>query len=187
MCRQLATSCLLCSSFARAFAFGRRVEKLLANVSGRVCLLEMVNLPVVRPSRTGCVAAESFIVRMISLGQGLGAPQNDKLRPQSVSQSVSQLFHGPAPRSPLHRLAVRLRHSRSNTSTEYSLPGATQLRPQTTDELPARRQDARPGCGSSLSLTPARCPSRERNSQLATLVSWHTSTQAPKTIISPLN
>ena len=44
-----------------------------------------------------------------------------------VSQSVSQLFHGPAPRSPLHRLAVRLRHSRSNTSTEYSLPGATQL------------------------------------------------------------
>ena len=43
-----------------------------------------------------------------------------------VSQSVSQ-FHGPAPRSPLHRLAVRLRHSRSNTSTEYSLPGATQL------------------------------------------------------------
>ena len=34
-------------------------------------------------------------------------------------QSVSQLFHGPAPRSPLHRLAVRLRHSRSNTSTEY--------------------------------------------------------------------
>ena len=46
---------------------------------------------------------------------------------ESVSQSVSQLFHGPAPRSPLHRLAVRLRHSRSNTSTEYSLPGATQL------------------------------------------------------------
>ena len=31
-------------------------------------------------------------------------------------QSVSQLFHGPAPRSPLHRLAVRLRHSRSNTT-----------------------------------------------------------------------
>ena len=66
---------VLCSSFARAFAFGRRVEKFLANVSGRVCLLEMVNLPVVRPSRTGCVAAESFIVRMISLGQGLGAAQ----------------------------------------------------------------------------------------------------------------
>ena len=43
------------------------------------------------------------------------------------SQSVSQLFHGPAPRSPLHRLAVRLHHSRSNTSTKYSLPGATQL------------------------------------------------------------
>ena len=42
-------------------------------------------------------------------------------------KSVSQLFHGPAPRSPLHRLAVRLRHSRSNTSTEYSLPGATQF------------------------------------------------------------
>ena len=44
-----------------------------------------------------------------------------------LSQSVSQLFHGPAPRSPLHRLAVRLRHSRSNTSTEYSLPGATHV------------------------------------------------------------
>ena len=39
-----------------------------------------------------------------------------------TSQSVSQLFHGPAPRSPLHRLAVRLRHSRSNTSTEYRRP-----------------------------------------------------------------
>ena len=44
------------------------------------------------------------------------------------SQSVSELFHGPAPLSPLHRLAVRLRHYRSNTSTEYSLPGATQLK-----------------------------------------------------------
>ena len=42
----------------------------------------------------------------------------------AYKHSVSQLFHGPAPRSPLHRLAVRLRHSRSNTSTEYSLPGA---------------------------------------------------------------
>ena len=41
------------------------------------------------------------------------------------AQSVSQLFHGPAPRSPLHRLAVRLRHSRSNTSTESSLPGGS--------------------------------------------------------------
>ena len=30
-----------------------------------------------------------------------------------ISQSVSHLFHGPAPRSPLHRLAVRLRHSPS--------------------------------------------------------------------------
>ena len=38
-----------------------------------------------------------------------------------------QLFHGPTPRSPLRRLSVRLRRSRSNTSTEYSLPGATQL------------------------------------------------------------
>ena len=41
--------------------------------------------------------------------------------------SVSQLFHGPTPRSPLHRLSIRLRRSRSTTSTEYSLPGATQL------------------------------------------------------------
>ena len=37
-------------------------------------------------------------------------------RALSVSQSVSQLFHGPAPRSPLHRLAVRLRHSRRAVS-----------------------------------------------------------------------
>ena len=36
-------------------------------------------------------------------------------RNAAISQPVSQLFHGPAPRSPLHRLAVRLRHSRSNT------------------------------------------------------------------------
>ena len=39
-----------------------------------------------------------------------------------VQFSSVTVFHGPAPRSPLHRLAVRLRHSRSNTSTEYSLP-----------------------------------------------------------------
>ena len=32
-------------------------------------------------------------------------------------QSVSQLFHGPAPRSPLHRLSIRLRRSRSNSLT----------------------------------------------------------------------
>ena len=57
-----------------------------------------------------------------------------------TDQSVSQLFHGPAPRSPLHRLAVRLRHSRSNTSTEYSLPGATQLsQVRSTISLPADR------------------------------------------------
>ena len=42
---------------------------------------------------------------------------------RAARQSVSQVFHGPAPRSP-HRLAVRLRRSRSNTSTEFSLPGA---------------------------------------------------------------
>ena len=44
-----------------------------------------------------------------------------------IRQSVSQLFHSPSPRSPLHRLSVRFRRSRSNTSTEYSLPGV--LRP----------------------------------------------------------
>ena len=33
------------------------------------------------------------------------------------SRSKVVMFHGPAPRSPLHQLAVRLRHSRSNTST----------------------------------------------------------------------
>ena len=63
-----------------------------------------------------------------------------------ISQSVSQLFHGPAPRSPLHRLAVRLRHSRSNTSTEYSLPGATQLSPYKSrfPDLKYRRDLSRP-------------------------------------------
>ena len=35
-----------------------------------------------------------------------------------LRQSVSPLFHGPAPRSPLRRLSVRLRRYRSNTSTE---------------------------------------------------------------------
>ena len=44
------------------------------------------------------------------------------------SQSVSYFTVPPrAHPSTAHRLAVRLRHSRSNTSTEYSLPGATQL------------------------------------------------------------
>ena len=43
------------------------------------------------------------------------------------TREPDQLFHGPAPRSPLHRLSVRFRQSRSNTSTEYSLPGAIQL------------------------------------------------------------
>ena len=37
--------------------------------------------------------------------------------PSFSSQSVSQLFHGPAPRSPLHRLAVQLRHSRTRSNT----------------------------------------------------------------------
>ena len=60
------------------------------------------------------------------------------------NQSVSQLFHGPAPRSPLHRLAVRLRHSRSNTSTEYSLLGEM---PKVSLKLmagpPVRREECR--------------------------------------------
>ena len=51
------------------------------------------------------------------------------------AQSVSQLFHGPAPRSPLHRLSIRLRRSRSNTRTEYSLPGATQLSQEVASEV----------------------------------------------------
>ena len=43
---------------------------------------------------------------------------------------ISQLFHGPAPRSPLYtgsQSGSGLRHSRSNTSTEYSLPVTTVL------------------------------------------------------------
>ena len=53
------------------------------------------------------------------------AAKNSSKSSQESCQSVSQFFHG-APRSPLHRLSVRFRRSRSNTSTEYSLPGATQ-------------------------------------------------------------
>ena len=34
---------------------------------------------------------------------------------------LNQFFHGPAPRSPLRRLSVRLRRSRSNTSIEYGI------------------------------------------------------------------
>ena len=52
-------------------------------------------------------------------------------RNAAISQPVSQLFHGPAPRSPLHRLAVRLRHSRSNTidgvtAYRYAAPRSSQ-------------------------------------------------------------
>ena len=67
-----------------------------------------------------CTIASTF------RSQGKSSFEISRRRSRSV-QSVSQLFHGPAPRSPLHRLAVRLRYSRSNTSTEYSLPGVTQL------------------------------------------------------------
>ena len=43
-------------------------------------------------------------------------------------QSVSYFTVPPrAHPTPLHRLTVRFRHPRSNTSTEYSLPGAAQL------------------------------------------------------------
>ena len=48
-------------------------------------------------------------------------------RTHHSARSRSRSFHGPAPRSPLHRLSIRLRRSRSTTSTQYSLPGATQL------------------------------------------------------------
>ena len=48
-----------------------------------------------------------------------------------VSQSVSYFTFPPRAVTPVpstgSHVAVRLRHSRSNTSTEYSLPGATQL------------------------------------------------------------
>ena len=39
------------------------------------------------------------------------APGGRSIHGSWVSQSVSQLFHGPAPRSPLHRLSIRLRRS----------------------------------------------------------------------------
>ena len=44
-----------------------------------------------------------------------------------VSQSVMSRSHPHPALKPLHRPSIRLRRSRSTTSTEYSLPGATQL------------------------------------------------------------
>ena len=54
-------------------------------------------------------------------------------------QSVSQLFHGPAPRrSPLHRLAVRLRHSRTlNEVCQFSQVQSSQVK--STSHLLLRR------------------------------------------------
>ena len=63
------------------------------------------------------------------------------------AQSVSQLFHGPAPRSPLHRLAVRLRHSRSNTSTESSLPGGSTSSPSVRHATALRTRNPRYATG----------------------------------------
>ena len=61
-------------------------------------------------------------------------------RKRPVSQSVISRSR---PALTLHRLSIRLRHSRSNTSTEYSLPGATQLSPVSCEvnleSLPADR------------------------------------------------
>ena len=94
----------------------------------------------------GTVTARSVCVLFRSCPQQ--GPQTNK---GATSQSVSQLFHGPAPRSPLYWLAVRLRHSRSNTSTDYmySLPGATQLSqvrsisPSATNHVHSRAKDPR--------------------------------------------
>ena len=62
------------------------------------------------------VASEA---KVSSEGVHEGFRETDGRAVCGLSQSVSQLFHGPAPRSPLHRLADRLRHSRSNTSTVF--------------------------------------------------------------------
>ena len=44
-----------------------------------------------------------------------------------LSQTISQLFHGPAPRSPLRRLSLRTAPPLpvEHKCTEYSLPGAS--------------------------------------------------------------
>ena len=71
---------------------------------------------------------QSLLSKTRCSGDVVSHAEKTEVLDEERNQSVSQLlFHGPAPRSPLHRLAVRLRHSRSNTNTEYSLPGATQL------------------------------------------------------------
>ena len=48
----------------------------------------------------------------------IGNDNDQNLLRHSASQSVSQLFHGPAPRSPLHRLAVRLRTNSDERGAE---------------------------------------------------------------------
>ena len=54
-----------------------------------------------------------------------GTRKKGALETSEVSQSV--ISRSRPALTPGHRLAVRLRHSQSNTSTEYSLPGAPQL------------------------------------------------------------
>ena len=71
----------------------------------------------------------------------------------------SQLFHGPTPRSPLHRLSIRLRRSRSITSTEYSLPGATQLKRHRGEPRSTRRG---PSIGIAV-IDAGRWPARHRS------------------------
>ena len=83
-----------------------------------------------------------------------------------VSQSVSHLFHGPAPRSPLHRLAVRLRHSLKSSCLLQGTARGTGSKPPLI----------RPPCNhlSSLSLLrapPPRCArlqARRRTERLPT-------------------
>ena len=48
---------------------------------------------------------------------GSGPHASRLLRPRIIIHSFSQLFHGPAPRSPLRRLSRRLREHREHTRT----------------------------------------------------------------------
>ena len=72
-------------------------------------------IPLPQQLDTACcvrVGRHSICARPLRCRSAIGRPaaSQDVCEDEEVSQSVSQLFHGPAPRSPLHRLAVRLRH-----------------------------------------------------------------------------
>ena len=94
--------------------------------------------------------------------EDLHDPQREKAEKRAVprtqertpacSQSVSQLFHGPAPRSPLHRLAVRA------ASSVQGFPKA--FLPRVSLDISSALQTMHMRLGSAL-ISPALCPAHQ--------------------------